>query len=1259
MKKKRDQFLTERMHLIKYFLPEHNYFNKRKREEEAKARAATATAAAQASAAALSTETENREMYQDSSMMGEYEQSPESNHPSMQIESKQEEEEGEAEEEPSLKEEEDEVNQSSSSIDLNESSLDRNHHHHQHHHHRNEEEQENKELSVKLENLKKSGKAIEISPLDMVEEDPAPEEEVDDPEEKIHYSTLEGVNMLSPSPLLVGELHEHQITGISWMIHMFQHGMPMILGDQMGLGKTIQTIGFLSYLSTGLKVGGPHLIIVPLSVLSNWLSEIEKFCPAFRAVRFHGPKSERERIKEEEMKDISNFEIVVTTYEILVSEINYFRRKFVWTSVVIDEGHRLKNEKSQLSEKLRLVPSISKIILTGTPLQNNLHELWALLYYLAPDVFISSIPFDEGFDLAKGKINTKILRRARRMLSVFMLRRLKEHVAIKLPSRKEVTLLVSLTEQQNELYRHLLCSLDSNTIEIVMREADSHMSRTSSMTDIRKASSLNNLPLLTTNNHDSSNTLEENSILVGGDNGGNNNKQQVIKATYSNDSEWRKLMNILLQLRKICNHSYLLPHVAPDPYQVTEEIVSGSGKLLMMDRMLPALKEDNHRVLIFSQFTSMLDILEDYCELRDYSYVRLDGETNRVKRRLDVRRFNAKNSSLFIFLISTRAGGLGLNLASADTVILYDSDWNPQVDLQAMERAHRIGQIKPVRVYRLICRGSVEERMIARAEKKLFLNAMVGEIDPDQQLSEHHKDGGGGEGGSSNSNDADSDVMEALGIGGTAMSKGELASLIRFGANAIFESENSLKNQLSDDELFILLERDGRDKPQRKLLNGSSSEGRMGELVAADENIEESAEDAFEKAQAVLKDRMEMLKEVDLHQLGNIVYEKKKTTDKNKLGFDAPEVLNEKRQRKERIVMVDGKGTGYGGSVPILSDNMDKEEPTKAVDTHDVLSGRGRQWIHRSFCTLCAKHIDIETANTSNNPNHAAVKCAHCPFLFHQRCAYEYGIIYGTKASGGGGGGGAGMFICPHHRCTECNRPTASAGGLLFRCLGCLTAYCEDCLPQDEIESIGRCRDLESQCGYHSKQAYYIKCPVCCKREGLKPTGVLGDQNQEEETEPTAASLTLKDEGGEGANEEKQQEGENGGASSNVNEEEQQQQQDEEDPNNISSEEMLLRTQYMLIKWKEIVPPPKVDRRNKKRKRQSKASSSTKKKKIVEQEDDNEDDDEEEEESVEEEGDENNREKSPYESITFLEDGKSSTFSFLISFFLRCCFFRF
>jgi hypothetical protein len=322
----------------------------------------------------------------------------------------------------------------------------------------------------------------------------------------------------------------------------------------------------------------------------------------------------------------------------------------------------------------------------------------------------------------------------------------------------------------------------------------------------------------------------------------------------------------------------------------------------------------------------MLDLLEDYCELRDLPYVRLDGETNRVQRRLDVRRFNAPNSPLFIFLISTRAGGLGLNLASADTVILYDSDWNPQVDLQAMERAHRIGQVKPVRVYRLVCSGSVEERMVSRAEKKLFLNAMVAETD-------HDEIEGGGEG-----KEEEEDANQALGIGGATMSKGELASLIRFGANAVFESASD--TQISDRDLDKLLERQGRDKPSPLDLedmevaevlssssNGSSSNGKASSSASAAAAAAAMANglriDDLEAIQVALRNRMELLREVDLRQLGDTLYTKKKGETKSE-GIDVKNIVrgeegvnidmttledygNSKRVRKERIVMVDGK----------------------------------------------------------------------------------------------------------------------------------------------------------------------------------------------------------------------------------------------------------------------------------------------------------------------------------------------------------------
>jgi SWI/SNF-related matrix-associated actin-dependent regulator of chromatin subfamily A member 5 len=501
------------------------------------------------------------------------------------------------------------------------------------------------------------------------------EPEVEDNEESLVSYSMKDVEIVKQPPILTAKLHEHQLQGISWMVHMYKTGMPMILGDQMGLGKTIQAIGFMSYLKHFLNKSGPHLIVVPLSVLSNWISEIERFCPSFKAIRFHGPKDERLRIKSEELSDLNNFDVVVTTFEMLVAEINFFKRKYVWTSLIVDEGHRLKSEKSQLSEKLKTVTALSKIILTGTPLQNNLRELWALLHFLSPDFFTynTSENFETGFDLAKGKIDSSLLRRARRLLCIFMLRRLKDQVKISLPSRKEITVIVALTPIQIDWYKHLLCGLDTETIETVMNESNKEIesnsiSRTSSSVEIANSSSSSSSSDLVTSSSTSS----------------------------GEPTDWKKLLNLLIQLRKVCNHVYLIPAASPDPYVVDEDIIQGSGKLLMLDRMLPKLKQDGNRVLIFSQFTSMLDLLEDYCELREYQFVRLDGSTNRVQRRLDVRRFNAPKSPLFIFLISTRAGGLGLNLASADTVILYDSDWNPQVDLQAMERAHRIGQVKPV-----------------------------------------------------------------------------------------------------------------------------------------------------------------------------------------------------------------------------------------------------------------------------------------------------------------------------------------------------------------------------------------------------------------------------------------------------------------------------------------------------------------------------------------------------------------------------------
>ncbi|KAG9478493.1 hypothetical protein GDO78_013504, partial [Eleutherodactylus coqui] len=376
----------------------------------------------------------------------------------------------------------------------------------------------------------------------------------------------------SPSYVKGGTLRDYQVRGLNWMISLYENGINGILADEMGLGKTLQTIALLGYLKHYRNIPGPHMVLVPKSTLHNWMNEFKRWVPTLRAVCLIGDKDARAAFIRDVMMP-GEWDVCVTSYEMVIREKSVFK-KFNWRYLVIDEAHRIKNEKSKLSEIVREFKTTNRLLLTGTPLQNNLHELWALLNFLLPDVFNSA--------------------------------------------------------------------------------------------------------------------------------------------------------------------------------------------------------DVSSRVLIFSQMTRLLDILEDYCMWRGYEYCRLDGQTPHEEREKAIERFNAPNSSKFIFMLSTRAGGLGINLATADVVILYDSDWNPQVDLQAMDRAHRIGQTKTVRVFRLITDNTVEERIVERAEMKLRLDSIViqqGRL-IDQQSNKLGKD--------------------------------EMLQMIRHGATHVFASKDS---ELTDEDITTILER--------------------------------------------------------------------------------------------------------------------------------------------------------------------------------------------------------------------------------------------------------------------------------------------------------------------------------------------------------------------------------------------------------------------------------------------------------------------
>ncbi|KAL7979979.1 hypothetical protein Chor_004448 [Crotalus horridus] len=503
-----------------------------------------------------------------------------------------------------------------------------------------------------------------------------------------------------------GTLRDYQVRGLNWMISLYENGVNGILADEMGLGKTLQTIALLGYLKHYRNIPGPHMVLVPKSTLHNWMNEFKRWVPTLRAVCLIGDKDARAAFIRDVMMP-GEWDVCVTSYEMVIKEKSVFK-KFNWRYLVIDEAHRIKNEKSKLSEIVREFKTTNRLLLTGTPLQNNLHELWALLNFLLPDVFNSAEDFDSWFDTKNCLGDQKLVERLHAVLKPFLLRRIKAEVEKSLPPKKEVKIYLGLSKMQREWYT-----------KILMKDID------------------------------------------------------ILNSAGKMDK--MRLLNILMQLRKCCNHPYLFDGAEPGPpYTTDTHLVSNSGKMVALDKLLSKLKEQGSRVLVFSQMTRLLDILEDYCMWRGYEYCRLDGQTPHEEREEAIDTFNAPNSRKFVFMLSTRAGGLGINLATADVVILYDSDWNPQVDLQAMDRAHRIGQKKPVRVFRLITDNTVEERIVERAEIKLRLDSIViqqGRL-IDQQSNKLAKD--------------------------------EMLQMIRHGATHVFASKDS---ELTDEDITTILER--------------------------------------------------------------------------------------------------------------------------------------------------------------------------------------------------------------------------------------------------------------------------------------------------------------------------------------------------------------------------------------------------------------------------------------------------------------------
>ncbi|KAH7031295.1 SNF2 family DNA-dependent ATPase [Microdochium trichocladiopsis] len=682
-----------------------------------------------------------------------------------------------------------------------------------------------------------------------------------------------------PKIMKNGTMRDYQLEGLTWMYEICLQGMSGILADEMGLGKTIQVISLIALLREQEQYYGPHLVIAPLSTLSNWQDEFHKWTPEIPFVLYHGTPDERQALfKNKIMRNYQKgrpserFPVVCTSYEMVLRD-HANLMKIDWAFIVVDEGHRMKNADAKLFRTLQQFKSATRLLITGTPLQNNLKELWSLLHFLMPDTFMDWEAFEVWFDFSdlqdeqgteqfiEDKESQDLVSKIHKVLQPLLLRRIKADVAHWLPKKREYVLFAPMTKEQTDLYNVIndkntdtRSYLENKVVERLTetantpqgsRKSSRQSSRAPSIaakekaastpenafarmmsksrgpvpkiehgkmpaTPARSSSKRKTSPGSEASAPKSTKSSRQSTPATSSRARGRSRKTRVSYATKddsdddqldddefeaklakqleANDDDTdsmddrddeeleraatldlakqqiadKKLGNPLMQLRLVCNspHNFYNPWTYDTTIPVDESIVNSAGKMLLLDRLLPELFARGHKVLIFSQFKTQLDILHDYCsELRRWNVCRIDGSVAQDDRRQQIKDFN-EDPEFKIFLLSTRAGGQGINLASADTVILFDSDWNPQQDLQAQDRCHRIGQTRPVIIYRLATKGTVEEALLLSADAKRRLEKLVikkgGFRTMGQKLNGNNDDNGDGEGG------LDKETLKAL-----------------------------------------------------------------------------------------------------------------------------------------------------------------------------------------------------------------------------------------------------------------------------------------------------------------------------------------------------------------------------------------------------------------------------------------------------------------------------------------------------------------
>lgn len=472
-----------------------------------------------------------------------------------------------------------------------------------------------------------------------------------------------------------GVLMGYQIRGMNWLLYNFYHQRSVVLADEMGLGKTIQVISLITALALQGAHCYPFLVVVPSSTCPNWRREIKQWAPDLRVVTYHGGREPQKLAYKFELfpngsRDIKAHVVVMSYDSAQDPETRALFKNVNWVGLIVDEGQRLKNDENLLYGALRAMKVPWRLLLTGTPLQNNKRELFNLLQFIDPSK--NAARLDEQYE----EVTKENISELHEMIKPYFLRRTKDSVLHFLPPMAQIILPVSMSVVQEKLCKSIMSK-----------------------------------------------------------------NPKLIRAIFANSkmksTERSSLNNILMQLRKCLGHPFLYSGAVEDKNVDAEtmhsNLVSASSKLVLLERMLPKLKESGHRVLIFSQFLGMLDILEDFLNSIGFKHQRLDGSLSSLEKQKRIDAYNEDGSEDFAFLLSTRAGGVGINLATADTVIILDPDFNPHQDLQALSRAHRIGQKNKVLCFQLMTKSSVEEKIMQIGRKKMALDhALIETMDRDE-----------------------------------------------------------------------------------------------------------------------------------------------------------------------------------------------------------------------------------------------------------------------------------------------------------------------------------------------------------------------------------------------------------------------------------------------------------------------------------------------------------------------------------------------